>query len=101
MRIIAFIFMVTFSLNSLSIEAKGLVERIFPTGDYVNFRLKGDSCKSSPHNTYWKFSLTTEVGKAWFAMLLSAAATKTEIKVHASTCDKTTSSDIYYVIQDF
>ena len=101
MRVITFFFMVVFSLNAFSIETKGLVERIFPTADYVNFRLKGDTCKSDPHNTYWKFSLTSEVGKAWFAMLLSAAATGTEIKVHASTCDKSASSDIYYLIQDF
>lgn len=107
MRIITFLLVTTFSLNAFSVSTGGVVERIFPTksttgtAGNVSFRLIGDPCTSESHNTYWTFSLDTEASKAWFAMLLSAAVTKTKVIVGAGACDKTVSSNIWYLYQNF
>jgi hypothetical protein len=93
------------SLPAFSIGTEGLVERIYPQDGKIYFRLIGDTCKSTAANKYWHFDLVDDSGKAietakaWFAMLLSASATKTIIKVGAASCDSSTNAPIILSIR--
>ncbi len=81
--------------------ASGHVTRIYPNGTTVNFWLS-DGCKTSSYHAYWQFSITSEIGKAWYAMLLSAAATKTPLKIsYRGACDPTQHQAVSYIYQDF
>jgi hypothetical protein len=63
----------------------GEVEKIFPSGlGVINFRLKGDTC--IPSEYYYTFSLDAPSGKAWYAMLLTAANTGRPVTVRVTTC---------------
>lgn len=87
---------------SMQTEAEGYeVARIYPQGGKVFFRLKNDPCKNAAANKYWYFDLNNEVAKAWFSMLLSAAATKTKVQLGYNSCDPDISQPITYVYQDF
>jgi hypothetical protein len=76
----------------------GKVTRIYPNSTGVYFRLSG-TCKTS---TYFYFSLANDAGKAWYAMLLSAAVTKQPVRVAmGEACDPAVHQTIQYVYQDF
>lgn len=76
----------------------GKVTRIYPNSVGVYFRLSG-TCKT---NAYFYFSLANDSGKAWYAMLLSAAATKQPVRVAiGEACDPAMNQTIQYVYQDF
>lgn len=89
------------TVQTYAAGTSGLVDRIYPYGGHVNFRLKDDDCKSSAVNSYWQFDLDSETSKAWFAMLLSASATKTTIKLGVPECDPSKNQYISYMYQDF
>ncbi len=81
--------------------ATGQVTRIYPSGTTVNFWLSG-SCKTSSSYAYWQFSIASDIGKAWYAMLLSSAATRTPVKIaHPGACDPTQHQAVSYIYQDF
>jgi hypothetical protein len=76
----------------------GKVTRIYPNSAGVYFRLSG-TCKT---NAYFYFSLSNDSGKAWYAMLLSAAVTKQPVRVAiGEACDPAMNQTIQYVYQDF
>lgn len=76
----------------------GKVTRIYPNASGVYFRLSG-TCKTS---TYFYFSIASDAGKAWYAMLLSAAAAKQPVRIAiANSCDSAVDQPIQYVYQDF
>lgn len=88
------------SMCSLSAHAgeSGLVTRIYPTGNTVNFQIS-NSCKTS---MYYQFDITTDIGKAWYAMLLTAANNKKPVSIDfAGACDPNQHQTIWYVYQDF
>jgi len=80
-------------------HASGKVTRVYVTSaGTVNFRLSG-TCKTS---TYFYFSLASDASKAWYALLLGAAATKQPVRISiADPCDATVNQPIQYVYQDF
>lgn len=79
----------------------GKVTRIYPTGTTVNFWLS-TGCKTNSASAYWQFSITSEMGKAWYSMLLTAAATGKPVTVaHSGTCDPGQHQAIWYIFQDF
>ena len=84
---------------SATIKAGGTVEVLYPSNPgLVYFRLKDDICSGS---SYFKFSLTTEEGRAWFALLLAAANTSKPVIVAAPECPTTSDINIFYVYQSF
>ena len=91
-----------FSAATNAATITGYVERIYPSGHYVNFRLKGDSCKlsGSAGNTYWRFRLSTEVEHAWFSMLLAAAHNKSQVRISVPSCTPQESQVIRYLFID-
>lgn len=83
---------------------KGEVARIWIlSSNVVYFRLKGDTCKvkTASANPYWKFSLKTNAGKAWYEMLLASAYAKRPVKISTPVCSPTTTQNIRYVYQDY
>jgi hypothetical protein len=77
----------------------GRVTRVYPVsnGD-VYFRLSG-TCKT---NSYFYFSTASSAGKAWYALLLSAATTKQPVRIAmGSSCDPAVDQPIHYIYQDF
>lgn len=82
----------------------GKVKRIYPKAINENqrifFRLKGDPCKNN--DTYWYFDVKDAVTQAWFSMLLTAAASDTDIKIKGQPgCNVTQSERITHIYQDF
>ncbi len=77
----------------------GEVSRIYVTSSgAVNFRISG-ACKAS---TYFFFNLSSDHGKAWYAMLLNAATTRQSVRVSiADTCDPAVNQSVAYVYQDY
>lgn len=77
----------------------GLVSRIYPSGDTINFQLK-DACKTG--TVYWQFDIRTDIGKAWYALLLSAATTGRPVNIdYPGECNPSAHQTIWYVYQDF
>jgi hypothetical protein len=77
----------------------GRVTRVYPlsNGD-IYFRLSG-TCKT---NSYFYFSTASSGGKAWYALLLSAATTKQPVRIAmGSNCDPVMDQPIHYIYQDF
>ncbi|USD23362.1 hypothetical protein [Microbulbifer variabilis] len=93
------LFLFILSAESLAVTNIGLVDRIYPSGESVKFRLKEDSCNGSL-NEYYEFALDSEIKKAWFSILLSAAATGAEVAVRVEVCEGNRKS-IDYLYQDF
>ncbi|WP_454828396.1 hypothetical protein [Pseudoxanthomonas wuyuanensis] len=88
------------SVNAQSAEhLVGQVTRIYPNASgTVAFRLSG-TCKTS---TYFYFSVVSDAGEAWYAMLLNAATTKQPVRISiASACDPAVDQPIQYMFQDF
>ena len=76
----------------------GQVTRIYPQSNgNIYFRLSG-TCKTS---TYFYFSTANDGGKAWYAMLLSAATTKQPVRIATNICDPAVDQPIHYLYQDF
>ncbi|ALU43557.1 MULTISPECIES: hypothetical protein [Pseudoalteromonas] len=92
-------------LAPAAFAAKGVgqVERIYPSGGKVFFRLKGDECKQSANagNTYWYFELADATAGVNVSMLLAAANTSKTIKIGYPSCDPTKNQKINYLYQDF
>lgn len=79
----------------------GLVTRIYVNDGAVNFIL-AQGCKNITNYKYWQFSLASDTGKAWYAMLLSAATTKMPIRIaYPGACDPTVHQSVSYIYQDF
>ncbi|WP_444916251.1 hypothetical protein ACJJIX_16870 [Microbulbifer sp. VAAC004] len=93
------LFLLILSAKSFAVTNVGLVDRIYPSGESVKFRLKEDSCNGSL-NEYYEFTLDSEIKKAWFSILLSAAATGAEIAVRVEVCEGNRKL-IDYLYQDF
>ena len=91
-----------FSPATKAATITGYVERIYPNGEYVNFRLKDDQCKlsGSAGNTYWRFRLSTEVEHAWFSMLLAAAHNKSKVRISVPSCTPQNTQIIRYLFID-
>lgn len=80
----------------------GAVSRIYPHGDTIYFRVKGDECKTSANNKYWYFKLTHTAGNAWMAMLLAAATSGKPISfAYSGSCNDGIDEQITYIYQDF
>jgi len=90
----------TFSLGAnAAISAEGTVEILYPANpSLVYFRLKGDVCTVAQ---YFKFSLTTEEGKAWYSLLLAAANTSKPVIVAATECPTGSAITVSYIYQKF
>lgn len=87
------------SLPAKAAGESGLVTRIYPSGNIINFQLQG-SCKTGL--VYWQFDITTDMGKAWYAMLLTAANNKKPLNISfANVCDSSQHQTIWYMYQDF
>lgn len=85
-KLIIVVFMMSiFSLGaSAAINAQGTVEVLYPSSpSLVYFKLKGDVCTESQ---YFKISLNSEEGKAWYSLLLAAANTSKSVNVVAPEC---------------
>ncbi|WP_226467624.1 hypothetical protein [Luteimonas panaciterrae] len=97
--ILAVIIMVSAVFPAHAGTDTGRVTRIYVHGsDQVSFRIEG-SCKQT---YYWSFALTGEIGKAWYAQLLSAAVNKLPVRVqYVGTCNNTEDTTISYIYQDF
>ncbi len=92
--------LMTASAPSYSAEQlSGRVTRIYPQSNgNVYFRLSG-TCKT---NVYFFFSATGDAGRAWYALLLSAAATKQPVGIAmGAACDPAQDQPISYIYQDF
>lgn len=76
-------------------QLSGRVTRIYPQSNgNVYFRLSG-TCKT---NAYFYFSATGDAGKAWYALLLNAAATKQPVGIAmGDTCDPAQDQPISYI----
>lgn len=104
MKNVLFILFALFSFFSIEAKAQlatGTVEVLYPSApSQVYFRLKGDVC-TSPE--YFKFSLDTEEGKAWYAMLLAAATTGKPVKVSLYACpiQGNGAAVVRYIFQEF
>lgn len=69
-----FIAALLLSANAVAnITVSGEVVRIYPHGSAVHFKLKNDPCGSA--SQYYYFTLSSDIEKAWFALLLAAANT--------------------------
>lgn len=83
----------------------GEIARIYPNGNHIHFRLKNDNCVDS--SEYYYFSLTdssgnpSEVAKAWYSLLLSAAVAGKKINVSVAECVGGTKIPVRYIYQDF
>lgn len=65
--------------------ASGEVDRLYPSStNLISFKLKGDTC--IPNENYYTFSLDAPAGKAWYAMLLTAANTGRPVTVRVTQC---------------
>jgi hypothetical protein len=90
-----------------SSKGKGQVSRIYPSGNSnnINFRLKGDVCKTEGANKYWYFSKDHPMADYWFSMLLSASSTGNTIIVGVSSgvdnCDPSKHQEIGYILVDY
>lgn len=79
----------------------GRVKRIYPSGGNVYFWLDG-GCKTKWGDGYWYFPLNSEAAKAWYALLLSAANSKTAVAIDFSGgCVADQNQQIWYVYQDY
>lgn len=83
---------------STSEHLAGLVKRIYPVADgTIYFRLVG-ACKTV---TYFHFSTTSQAGRNWYAMLLSAAATARPVRISlVQPCNDAEHQAVQYVFQD-
>ncbi|RZM84924.1 hypothetical protein [Pseudoalteromonas rubra] len=89
--------------TALAAKGVGQVERIYPSGSRVYFRLKGDECKQGANsgNTYWYYELSEAASGVNTSMLLAAANTGKIIKIGYPSCDATKNQKINYLYQDF
>lgn len=79
----------------------GKVTRIYPSGTdggTINFKVATPECAAAK---YLQFSLTTEVGKAWYALLLSAANSGADVRVRINECPVNEHQQVVYIFQDF
>ena len=80
----------------------GRVTRIYPQTDGTVYFWLDNGCKSGAIDGYWTFSLNSDTGKAWYAMLLSAANNKSPVAVaYSGVCTAGQHQPIWYVYQDF
>ncbi|KAF7785557.1 hypothetical protein PRUB_a4244 [Pseudoalteromonas rubra] len=88
---------------ALAAKGAGQVERIYPSGSRVYFRLKGDECKKGANsgNTYWYYELSEATANVNTAILLAAANTGKSLRVGYPSCDATKTQKINYLYQDF
>lgn len=88
--------------NANAAWTTGSVKRIYPDqAGKVYFWLDGDTCKNTSSNKYWYFQLGTDHASAWYAIMLSAAATGREIVVTHPTCNSASHQLIDYIYQNF
>lgn len=81
---------------SAVIKTSGTVEILYPSKpELVYFKLKGSG------SGYFKFSLNTEEGRAWYALILAAANTSKPVFLAAPECPITTDVTISYIYQVF
>ena len=76
------------------------VTRLYPTSaGVVNVSLS-TGCKANT-SFYYQFNLNTDAGKAWYAMLLTAATNKTNVAVAITgACDATMHQSVLYIYQN-
>ncbi|WP_226648738.1 hypothetical protein [Microbulbifer variabilis] len=94
----AFIFLIVSFLSAGTFAATtniGLVERIYPSGTSVKFRLKNDPCNVNSKGEYYEFELDTDVKKAWFTILLAAANSGKEVSVRVEACEGGVKTVVY------
>lgn len=105
-QIILFIVLITLVC---SVQAKtlavGKVDRIYPNGNHIHFRLKNDSCISGLQ--YYYFNLLDSSGnrsvtaQAWYSLLLSASVSGAEVSVSVVECGDEAKIPVSYIFQDF
>lgn len=94
----ALLLLAVYAPSSVAGES-GLVTRIYPAANIINFQLQ-NSCKTG--TVYWQFDATTDMGKVWYAMLLTAATNKKPVNIsYAGNCDPSQHQTIWYMFQDF
>ena len=90
------------SVNAYAGNPIGEVSRIYPSGSYIKFKLKNDSCSSG---SYYYFKMTNQQSENWFAMLLTSAHSRKPIIVRlvgdANACYPTVEQEVAYLYQDF
>lgn len=83
----------------------GEVRRIYPVGDTVYFRLKGDSCITGSQYYYFKMNDTDNSGiyasKNWYSMLLASAMAGKPISVKVHSCPEEGHVEVSYLYQDY
>lgn len=78
----------------------GRVTRIYAHGTSIKFQLDA-GCKVGT-NMYWSFSLSGDMTKAWYAMLLSAANNRAPVTfAYPGPCSSVENQEIWYVVQNF
>jgi hypothetical protein len=84
-------------------EKEGPILRLYPSGDYVYFRLKDDTCNSTANNEFYYFNMTENhhAAKNWYSMILAAGSTGKPVKVQVSNCNLAGNKKVTYVFQDF
>lgn len=96
---LAALLLLTASAPASAAGESGFVTRIYPAANIINFQLQ-NSCKTG--GVYWQFDATTDMGKAWYAMLLTAATNKKPVNISfAGGCDPSQHQTIWYMYQDF
>lgn len=99
------LFLVCISVNAFAIvNVSGKVARIYPADGRIFFNLVNDQCGLAIDNHYYFFELDSELKKAWYSLILTAANTGKPIVVSLPNCPSTTSGtqvEIRYVYQDF
>lgn len=79
----------------------GKVTRIYPNAMGINFRLEG-TCKASSNSAYFYFPLSSDLSKAWYAMLLSAASSGQPVRISLpQPCDPAVNQQVSYVYQNY
>lgn len=100
MKLLIFIVALLLSANAFAnLTARGEVARIYPHGSAVHFKLKNDPCGST--SQYYYFTLSSDVEKAWFALLLAAANTGKPVSVSIPACPTTSHVQVRYIYQDY
>jgi len=95
----------TFAAQNNQQNSIGLIQRIYLSGDIYYFRLQGtDTCakNTNGYNEYYFFNASNPLAKSYYALLLSAAITKSSVTIRVKTdCTTDGQKEITYIFQDF
>ncbi|WP_062269285.1 hypothetical protein [Endozoicomonas arenosclerae] len=84
---------------------QGEVARIYPSDEYVFFRLKNDECITGSQYYYFSFDNTSEDGmyaaKNWYSMLLASAMAGKPVRVKVKECPGEGNVRVQYIFQDY